>query len=113
MICKTLLQTPERENLGLGQAEGTADAKAETKPVQENDDALLEDLLVAEDLLDTDRKYLNCEARPNFDVLTTARSRLCRLYKYILLFNTLHSRDVSLFGSKGRLMDCSPEKISS
>lgn len=58
---------PKKENLGLGQAEGIAEAKAEAKLVQEDDDARFEDVLVAEDLLDTDRKYLDCEAAEDAD----------------------------------------------
>ena len=58
---------PKKENLGLGQAEGIADAKAEAKLVQDDDDALFKDLLVAEDLLDADRKYLDCEAAEDAD----------------------------------------------
>ncbi|KAM0797924.1 hypothetical protein BDR22DRAFT_860814 [Usnea florida] len=58
---------PKKENLGPGQAEGTADARAETKLVQDDDDALFEDLLVAEDLSDTDRIYLDCEAAEDAD----------------------------------------------
>ena len=54
------VSTPKKENLGPGQAEGTADAKAEAKLAQDDDDdALFEDLLVAGDLLDTDHDYLD------------------------------------------------------
>ena len=61
------LSNPKKENLGPGQAEGTADAKAEAKLVQDDDDALFEDLLVAEDLLDTDSIYLDYEAAEDAD----------------------------------------------
>ena len=59
---------PKKENLGPGQAEVTADVRAEAKLVQEDDDAHFEDLLVAEDLLNTDRKYLDHEAVEDADV---------------------------------------------
>ena len=58
---------PKKGNLSQGNEEGTADAKADAKLVQDDDDALFEDLLVAEDLLDTDRKYLDCEAAEDAD----------------------------------------------
>lgn len=58
---------PKKENLSPGKAEGTADAKADAKLVQDDDDALFEDLRVAEDILNTDRKYSDCESAEDAD----------------------------------------------
>ena len=58
---------PKKENLGLGQAAGTADANADAKLVQDDDDALFENLLFAEDMLDTDCKYMDWEAAEDAD----------------------------------------------
>ena len=61
---------PKMGNLSPGKAQGIANSKAEAKLVQDDnddDDALFEDLLLAKDLLDTDRKYLDWEAAADAD----------------------------------------------
>ena len=58
---------PKKENLSPGKAEGTADANAKAKLVQDDDDALFEDLRVAEDILNTDSRYSDHEAAEDAD----------------------------------------------